>query len=154
VRVRPTCAYDDLLVWLPLTGYAPAFAGRAGHHPHRHALRGGRGAPCRPPLAAVLRHTFCTHTANARVAIDVIRELAGHADIRTTTIYIAVYDERLENALAQRTRSSPADAAPRRRWCLAGIHDASSQRVLCGPWLTQQRRCAPSPSMATRWSTR
>jgi Phage integrase family len=33
----------------------------------------------------VLRHTFCTHLADA----GTIRELAGHADIRTTTIYTA-----------------------------------------------------------------
>ncbi|MEJ7784936.1 MAG: tyrosine-type recombinase/integrase, partial [Solirubrobacteraceae bacterium] len=47
-----------------------------------------------------LRHTFCTHLADAGVAIDVIRELAGHADIRTTTIYTAVHDDRLEDAIA------------------------------------------------------
>ena len=33
-----------------------------------------------------------------------IRELAGHADIRTTTIYTAVNDERLEDAIAGRRR--------------------------------------------------
>jgi site-specific recombinase XerD len=35
---------------------------------------------------------FFTHLADA--GVDVIRELAGHADIRTTTIYTAVNDER------------------------------------------------------------
>ncbi len=52
----------------------------------------------------VLRHTFCTHLANAGVAIDVIRELAGHADIRTTTIYIDVHDDRLEDAIEDAAR--------------------------------------------------
>ena len=51
----------------------------------------------------MLRHTFCTHLANAGVAIDVIRELAGHADIRTTTVYTAVNDARLESAIAERS---------------------------------------------------
>ena len=46
-----------------------------------------------------LRHTFCTHLANAGVAIDVIRDLAGHADIRTTTIYTAVHDDCREDAI-------------------------------------------------------
>jgi site-specific recombinase XerD len=49
----------------------------------------------------VLRHTFCTHLADADVPIDVIRQLAGHADIRTTTtIYTHVCDDRLEDAIA------------------------------------------------------
>jgi site-specific recombinase XerD len=34
----------------------------------------------------------------------VIRELAGHADIRTTTIYSAVNDARLEHAIEERIR--------------------------------------------------
>jgi site-specific recombinase XerD len=36
----------------------------------------------------------------------VIRELAGHADIRTTTIYTAVNPSRLENAVAERAQQS------------------------------------------------
>jgi hypothetical protein len=52
----------------------------------------------------VLRHTFCTHLADAGADVGVIRELAGHADIRTTTIYTAVNDERLEDAIAGRRR--------------------------------------------------
>ncbi len=52
----------------------------------------------------MLRHTFCTHLADAGVAIDVIRELAGHADIRTTTIYTAVHDDRLEDAITHAAR--------------------------------------------------
>lgn len=56
----------------------------------------------------MLRHTFCTHLANVvGVAIDVIRALAGHGDIRTTTIYTHVHDDRLENAIQ--------DAEQRRR---------------------------------------
>jgi len=55
----------------------------------------------------VLRHTFCTHLANTGTPIDVIRQLAGHADIRTTTIYTDIAPQRLEDAIAS--------AAQRRR---------------------------------------
>jgi len=41
-------------------------------------------------------HTFCTHLADAGAAA--IRELAGHVDLRTTTIYTAVTPDRLEPA--------------------------------------------------------
>ncbi len=105
-RVRPTCAYEELLVSLPRTGRAPQpltvrdvtrivarYAGLAG-------LPEDRRSP------HVLRHTFCTHLADAETPIDVIRELAGHADIRTTTIYTQVADQRLQDAI---------DAAARRR---------------------------------------
>ena len=47
----------------------------------------------------MLRHAFCTHLAESGEAIEVIRELAGHADIRTTTIYTDVSPERLQNAI-------------------------------------------------------
>ena len=54
----------------------------------------------------MLRHTFCTHLADAGADTAVIRELAGHADIRTTTIYTAVNPSRLENAVAERAQQS------------------------------------------------
>jgi site-specific recombinase XerD len=47
-------------------------------------------------------HTFCTQLADAGADTAVIRELAGHADIRTTTIYTAVNDDRLKAAIAGR----------------------------------------------------
>lgn len=52
----------------------------------------------------VLRHTFCTQLADAGADVGTIRELAGHADIRTTTIYTAVNDARLEQDIAARSR--------------------------------------------------
>lgn len=52
----------------------------------------------------VLRHTFCTHLADTGADVGNIRELAGDADIRTTTIYPAVNDDRLESAITERTR--------------------------------------------------
>jgi len=54
----------------------------------------------------VLRHTFCPHLADSGADIATIRELAGHADIRTTTIYTAVNDTRLEHAIAERARQA------------------------------------------------
>jgi site-specific recombinase XerD len=54
--------------------------------------------------ADVLHHTFCTHLADLGADVGTIRELAGHADIRTTTIYTAVSEARLEQAIAERTR--------------------------------------------------
>ncbi len=46
----------------------------------------------------MLRDTFCTQLADRGVAIDVIRELAGHSEIRTTARYAAVHDDWLEGA--------------------------------------------------------
>jgi integrase/recombinase XerD len=52
----------------------------------------------------VLRHTFCTHLADTGADTAVIRELAGHADIRTTTVYTAVSSARLIDAVDERQR--------------------------------------------------
>jgi len=52
----------------------------------------------------VLRHTFCTHLADTGADTAVIRELAGHADIRTTTVYTAVSQARLVDAVDERQR--------------------------------------------------
>jgi integrase len=52
----------------------------------------------------VLRHTFCTLLAEHDVAIDVIRDLAGHASIRTTQKYIHVTDQRRGRAIARLER--------------------------------------------------
>ena len=50
------------------------------------------GAGRSPATARVLRDTFCTKLADRGVAINVIRELAGHAEISTTARYIADYE--------------------------------------------------------------
>ena len=42
--------------------------------------------------------------AEADAKVEVIRELAGHADIRTTSIYTDVSEERLELAIADSSR--------------------------------------------------
>ena len=100
VKVRPTCAYAELLVSLPRTRREPQPLTKrdVGRTVARYAKLAGLPEDRRTPH--VLRHTFCTHLADAGTPIDVIRELAGHADIRTTTIYTDVSDERLEHAIA------------------------------------------------------
>jgi len=100
VKVRPTTAGGELLVSLPRTGAQPGPLSTrdAGRIVARHAAAAGLPEDRRSPH--VLRHTFCTNLADNGEPIDVIRELAGHADIRTTTIYAAVNDERLETAIA------------------------------------------------------
>ena len=103
----PTCGFEELLVSLP-TAQRPSRP-LTVRDATRIVARYGElaGLPDDRRTPHVLRHTFCTHLADGGTSIDVIRELAGHADIRTTTIYSAVADQRLEEAVD--------DAARRRR---------------------------------------
>jgi site-specific recombinase XerD len=66
----------------------------------RHALTADLPEDRRSPHE--LGHTFCTHLAGTGADIATICELAGHADIRTTTVYTAVNPSRLEQAIVQR----------------------------------------------------
>jgi len=50
--------------------------------------------------AHALRHTFCTMLAEHGVALEVIRALAGHIDVRTTQIYVDVTDQRKAEGIA------------------------------------------------------
>jgi integrase/recombinase XerC len=104
VKVRPPAATEHLLLSLPRTGQPPrALSTRdVARIVARYAQAAGLPEDRRTPH--VLRHTFCTHLADSGADVGVIRELAGHADIRTTTIYTAVNDERLEDAIAGRRR--------------------------------------------------
>lgn len=107
VRARPAAATAHLLLSLPRTGRpAAALSTRdVARVVERHAAAAGLPEDRRSPH--VLRHTFCTHLADADVPVEVIGELAGHADIRTTMIYTQINDQRLEHhvatAAAQRT---------------------------------------------------
>jgi len=49
----------------------------------------------------VLRHTFCTLLADGGQGLEVIAELAGHADVRTTKGYVSVSSERKERAVRE-----------------------------------------------------
>jgi site-specific recombinase XerD len=105
VKVRPVAAGEQLLLSLPRTGQPPRalttrdIARIVARHAANAGLPEDRRSPC------VLRHTFCTHLADAGADTAVIRELAGQADIRTTTI--DVNPARLEQAIG----SAAANAA-------------------------------------------
>jgi integrase len=49
----------------------------------------------------VLRHTFCTLLADGGQGLEVIAELAGHADVRTTKGYVSVSSERRARAVRE-----------------------------------------------------
>ncbi|MBV9803332.1 MAG: tyrosine-type recombinase/integrase [Solirubrobacterales bacterium] len=104
VKIRPDAATEHLLLSLPRTGKPPGPLSTRdiARIVARHAQAAGLPPDRRSPH--VLRHTFCTHLADAGADVGTIRELAGHADIRTTTIYTAVNDARLQQAIADRHR--------------------------------------------------
>jgi len=103
VKVRPAAATDHLLLSLPRTGQPPRPLGTRdiARIVARYATAAGLPEDRRSPH--VLRQTFCTHLADSGADTAIIRELAGHADIRTTTIYTAVSDARLEHAIEARS---------------------------------------------------
>jgi site-specific recombinase XerD len=70
----------------------------------KHAV--GAGVREDRRTAHALRHTFCTMLAERGVALDVIRELAGHVDVRTTQIYVDVTDQRKNDGIAALERRS------------------------------------------------
>jgi site-specific recombinase XerD len=96
VRSRPAAATEHLLLSMPRAGAPGArdIARIVGRHAAAANLPDHRRSP------HVLRHTFCTHVGDTVV----IRELAGHADIRTTTVYTAVSSARLVDAVDERQR--------------------------------------------------
>ncbi len=85
VKSRPPAATEHLLLSLPRAG-APGLLGARdiARIVARHAEAADLPEDLRSPH--VLRHTFCTHLADSGADTAVIRELAGHADIRTTTV--------------------------------------------------------------------
>jgi site-specific recombinase XerD len=107
VQVRPDAADDHLLVSL-LPGRPPAglSADAVGAVAAKHARRAG--LPPQLCTAHVLRHTFCTLLAEAGVALEVIAELAGHADLRTTKLYVHVTDQRRRAAIRRTFDHRPA----------------------------------------------
>jgi integrase/recombinase XerD len=103
VKSRLAAASEHLLVSLPRSGPPrPLSTLDIARIVARYATAADLPADRRSPH--VLRHTFCTHLADAGADTAVIRELAGHADIRTTTVYTTVDPSRLEHAIAERGR--------------------------------------------------
>lgn len=98
--VRPAADTDLLFTTLPVVAGripGPLDARDVGRIAERHATTAGLDPEKRG--AHVLRHTFATRLRRKDVAIDVIRDLLGHADIRTTQIYSRVNHEQLEDAI-------------------------------------------------------
>jgi integrase/recombinase XerD len=104
---RPAAATDALFVSLRARRSAvpePISAGAVGDTVTRNA--GAAGVREDRRTAHALRHTFCTMLAERGVALEVIRALAGHIDVRTTQIYVHVSDHRKVEGIAtlERTR--------------------------------------------------
>ena len=103
---RPAANTDALFVSLRTrrsTVAEPLSAGAVGDVVAKHAAGGGVREDRR--TAHALRHTFCTMLAERGVALEVIRALAGHVDVRTTQIYVAVTDERKADGIAALERA-------------------------------------------------
>jgi len=103
VKSRPVAATEHLLLSMPRAGASGPLGTRdiariVARHAETADLPDDRRSP------HVLRHTFCTHLADTGADTAVIRELAGHADIRTTTVYTAVSSARLVEAVDERQR--------------------------------------------------
>jgi integrase/recombinase XerD len=104
---QPAAETDALFVSLRARRSAipePISAGAVGDIVTKHAIAAGVREDRR--TAHALRHTFCTMLAERGVALEVIRALAGHVDIRTTQIYVDVTDQRKADGIAalERTR--------------------------------------------------
>jgi len=111
---RPACASERIFVSLPRPPREPGPLGSrdVARIVGRHAEVAGLPEDRRSPH--VLRHTFCTQLAERGVALEVIAELAGHADVRTSRGYIDVASQRLDAAIVEafeRARSGLAQAA-------------------------------------------
>jgi site-specific recombinase XerD len=98
---RPVAASDALFVSLRQRRSATSerlSASAVGDIVAKHAA--GAGVRDDRRTAHALRHTFCTMLAERGVALEVIRELAGHVDVRTTQIYVDVTDQRKADGIA------------------------------------------------------
>jgi integrase/recombinase XerD len=109
---RPTGAADALFVSLRRRRSAvpeALSAGAVGDVVAKHATAAGVREDRR--TAHALRHTFCTMLAERGVALEVIRALAGHVDVRTTQIYVDVTDQRKAEGIAALERAAHPLAA-------------------------------------------
>ena len=71
----------------------PSLIRRAGLPPSRNLHR--------------LRHTFCSHLAMRGAPAKVIQELAGHADLKTTMLYMHLARGSAEAAVALLEQAAP-----------------------------------------------
>jgi integrase/recombinase XerD len=104
---RPASASDALFVSMRhrRSAHPEAISASAvGDIVLKHAA--GAGVREDRRTAHALRHTFCTMLAERDVALEVIRELAGHVDVRTTQIYVDVSDQRKSDGIAALERAT------------------------------------------------
>jgi integrase/recombinase XerD len=88
-RARPEAPTDHVFVSLPRNRPPGPLRPRAVNSIiEQYAERAGLPEDRRTPH--VLRHTFCTLLAEAGAGLEVVAELAGHADVRTTKGYVTV----------------------------------------------------------------
>ncbi len=109
---RPRAASDALFVSLRQRRRATSerlSASAVGDVVAKHSA--GAGVREDRRTAQALRHTFCLMLAERGVALEVIRELVGHVDVRTTQIYVDVTNQRKADAIAALERSSHPLAA-------------------------------------------
>jgi integrase/recombinase XerD len=104
---------DRVFVSLPRSGISGPMRPRAVN---ALVARHGRRAKIEPGLCTPhkLRHTFCTLLHEDEVAIELIRDLAGHADIRTTTQYVKTSRERARDAIRSTFGETEPAKGPRR----------------------------------------
>jgi len=97
---RPETATDDVFVSLARNRPPEPLVPRALNKlVAAYAERAGLPEDRRTPH--VLRHTFCTLLADGGQGLEVIAELAGHADVRTTKGYVSVSSERRTRAVRE-----------------------------------------------------
>jgi integrase/recombinase XerD len=109
---RPAANTDALFVSLRRRQSAtpePISGGAVGDIVAKHATAAGVREDRR--TAHALRHTFCTMLAERGVALEVIRALAGHVDVRTTQVYVDVTDQRKADGIAALERTAHPLAA-------------------------------------------
>lgn len=81
-----------------------------------------------------MSHTFCAMRAERGVALEIIREPAGHVDERTTQIDVDVTNQRKADGIVALERvdislAQAASAGPIRRWRLAAVKVPAPRRA-------------------------
>lgn len=107
--IRPAAATNCLFTSLPVVRGSepgPLDARDIGRIVEKYATAAGLPAEFRG--AHVLRHTFATALRRNGAALDTIRDLLGHDDIRTTQIYAKVDHRELEDTIDAGTTSRGA----------------------------------------------
>jgi integrase/recombinase XerC len=98
--------YDELIAWKRGATSGPLFMGRKGYpladegisQMFRSFVVGKLGIPC---TAHQLRHTCATKLRRNKADLREIQSILGHANLNTTAIYTAVYDEEKQAAIAK-----------------------------------------------------